>query len=51
MCVDYFGMFNYTKMCEFKFMDKKLKSLNANIEPSVREINNYLDKFLIRYKL
>ena len=51
MCVDYFGMFNYTKMCEFKFMDKKLKSLNATVEPSAREINNYLDKFLLRYKL
>lgn len=25
--------------------------MNANVEPSPREINNYLDKFLIRYKL
>lgn len=51
MCVEYFGVFNYTKMCEFKFMDKKLKCINANVEPSPREVHDYLDKFLIRYKL
>lgn len=25
--------------------------MNANVEPTAREINNYLDKFLLRYKL
>ncbi len=51
MCVEYFGIKNYGKMCKFELMENNIRACFATIEPTTFEIQDYMDKFLDRYKL
>lgn len=51
MILTYFGKITYADLRKFNNVEDKLKLYFANVEPSQREIYEYLDKFLLRYKL
>lgn len=45
----HFGMETYKRLQHFNMVDQELKACFATIEPTPREIKEYLDKFLTRY--
>ena len=51
LCVEYFGIYNVNKMQKFEKLDLELRSCFASIEPTHREISDYLEKFKERYNL
>lgn len=51
LCVEYFGIYNVNKMQKFEKLDVELKNCFATVEPTHREISDYLEKFNKRYGL
>jgi hypothetical protein len=49
--VDHFGVYNYQQMSKFEKLDHELRNCFSSVEPSHREITDYLKEFLSRYGL